>query len=233
VKTAFRMRWRYLLALLFLAIALVPRMLAQGSPAQDDAALARQSRKSANENEAAEFKKSPAVQLVARLTGLSLENAYWLSMGINFVTLAGAVLWLSKKSLPGLFRTRTASIRKAMAEARQASEDAKKRLTDIESRLSRLDSEIAAMNQQAERDTAEEQARIKAATEEDVRKVIEAAEQEIVAAGKVARRELTRYAADLAISLAQTQIQVNDAQDEVLLRDFARQLSGSGSREDH
>ena len=164
---------------------------------------------------------------------MSLENAYWLSMGLNFAIIAGAVLWISKKSLPGIFRSRTESIQKAMAEARQASEEAKKRLGDIESRLSHLDSEISAMHKQAERDTADEEARIKAATEEDLRKVIEAAEQEIVAAGKAARRELTRYAADLAVSLAQTQIHVSESQDDALLRGFARQLSGPGSREDH
>jgi len=164
---------------------------------------------------------------------MSLENAYWLSMGLNFAIIAGAVLWISGKSLPGIFRNRSQSIQKAMAEARQASEEAKKRLSDIESRLGHLDSEIAAMHKQAERDSAEEDSRIKAATEEDLRKVIEAAEQEIVAAGKAARRELTRYAADLAVSLAQTQIQVSESQDDALLRGFARQLSGPGSREDH
>ena len=163
---------------------------------------------------------------MARITGLSLENAYWLSMGLNFAIIAGVVLWFSKKSLPGMFRGRTESIQKAMAEARKASEEAKQRLSNIESRLGRLDSEIAAMRQQADSDAADEESRIKAATEEEVRKIVEAAEQEIVAAGKAARRELTRYAADLAVSLAQTQIQVSDAQDDALLRGFARQLSG-------
>jgi F-type H+-transporting ATPase subunit b len=222
-----------LLVLLLLAIGLAPRTFAQGAPTQSDAALAHQSKEAAGEDQAAEFRRSPSVQWVAQKTGLSLENAYWLSMAVNFAIIAGVLLWASKKFLPGMFRSRTESIQKAMAEARKASEEAQLRLTDIESRLSKLDSEIAAMQKQAERDTSDEEARIKAATEEDVRKVIEAAEQDIVAAGKAARRELTRYAADLAVSLAQTQIQVNDSQDEALLRGFARQLSGPGSREDH
>lgn len=225
--------WRYLLPLLFLAIALVPRTFAQEAPAGTDVAAAHESKESGEEDQAAQFRKSPSVQWVAKTTGLSLENAYWLSMGVNFAIIAGVLLWASRKFLPGFFRSRTESIQKAMAEAKKASEEARQRLTDIESRLNKLDSEIAAMQKQAERDTADEEARIKAATEEDVRKVIEAGELEIVAAGKAARRELTRYAADLAVSLAQTQIQVNDSQDEALLRGFARQLSGPGSREDH
>jgi F-type H+-transporting ATPase subunit b len=225
-------RRRYFFALTLLAIALAPWTFAQEA-SQTDATLAHQSKEAAGEDETAQFKKSPSVQLVAKMTGMSLENAYWLSMGLNFAIIAGALLWISKKSLPGIFRSRTESIQKAMAEARQASEDAKRRLADIESRLSHLDSEIAGMHKQAERDTADEEARINAATEEDLRKVVEAAEQEIVAAGKAARRALTRYAADLAVSLAQTQIQVSESQDDALLRGFARQLSGPGSREDH
>ena len=229
---------RYLFALLLcLAIAAVPRSYAQESAptAQHEAnsALAHQSREAAGEDQAAQFKKSPSVHLVARISGLSLENAYWLSMGLNFAIIAGAVLWFSKKSLPGLFRSRTESIQKAMAEARKASEEARQRLSDIEARLRRLDAEITAMHQTAERDTSEEEARIKAATEEDIRKVMESAEQEIVAAGKAARRELTRYAADLAVSLAREQIQVSESQDEALWRGFARQLSAGGAREDH
>jgi F-type H+-transporting ATPase subunit b len=226
--------WRSFLVLLCLALALVPRTFAQEPPSPNSSGgLAHESREAAGEDETAAFKKSPSVQLVARLTGLSRENAYWLSMGANFVIIAGVILWFSKKNLPGLFRSRTASIQKAMAEARQASEEAKQRLSEIEGRLSRLDAEIAAMRETAERGTVEEEARVKAATEEDIRKVMESAEQEIVAAGKMARRELTRHAADLAVSLAQTQIQVNDSQDEALLRGFARQLSAGGSKEDH
>ena len=89
------------------------------------------------------------------------------------------------------------------------------------------------MNQTAERDASEEKARVKAATEEEIRKIMESAEQEITAAGKAARRELTRYAADLAISLAREQIHVTEPQDEALWRGFARQLSAGGAREDH
>ena len=173
------------------------------------------------------------MHLVARLTGLSLENAYWLSMGINFAVIAGAVLWVSRKTLPGVFRSRTESIQKAMAEARKASEEAKQRLSEIDARLNRLGAEIDAMHQAAERDASEEEARVKAATEEEVRKIMESAEQEVTAAGKAARRELTRYAADLAVSLAREQIHVTESQDEALWRGFARQLSAGGAREDH
>jgi F-type H+-transporting ATPase subunit b len=229
---------RYLLVLLMaLAVSFIPRAFAlepaSAAEHESDSAVAHESKEAAGEDQAAQFKKSPSVHLVARLTGLSLENAYWLSMGINFTIIAGAVFWVSRKTLPGVFRSRTESIQRAMAEARKASEEAKQRLLEIDARLDRLGAEIDAMHHTAERDASDEEARVKAATEEEIRKIMESAEQEITAAGKAARRELTRYAADLAVSLAREQIHVTESQDEALWRGFARQLSAGGAREDH
>jgi len=196
-----------------------------GSAATLNAELAKESREAAGEDEQEQFKHSASVKLVAKYTGLSLEHAYWLCVLLNFGVIAGTVFYLSKKKLPGVFRDRTASIQKAMQEARKASEEANRRLGDIETRLSRLDSEIAGMRATAEKDAVAEEARIKAAAEEDARKIVESAEQEIAAAAKLARRELTNFAADLAVSLAARQIKVDTATDQALVRGFAQELS--------
>ena len=201
-------------------------------PSSMNAELARESREAAGE-EQDQFKHSASVQLVAKLTGLSLEHAYWLCVLFNFAVVAGTVVYFSKKNLPSVFRNRTASIQKAMQEARQASEDANRRLAEIETRLSRLDSEIAAMGAAAEKEAIAEEARIKAAAEEDARKIVESAEHEIAAAAKLARRELTTYAANLAVSLAAKQMKVDAATDQALVREFAKELSpgpGGGAK---
>jgi F-type H+-transporting ATPase subunit b len=190
--------------------------------------LVKETREAAGEDDASQFKHSSSVQWVAKLTGLNLEHAYLLCVLLNFVVIAGAIFWLSKKTLPGLFRNRTLSIQKAMEEARKASEDANRRLADIEARLSKLDAEIGGMRAAAEKEAAAEEQRIKAAAEEDARKIVESAEQEITAAAKSARRELTSYAADLAVSLAKKQIHVDAATDQALLRGFAQELSANG-----
>ena len=188
--------------------------------------LAKETREAAGEDgdETAQFKQSASVRLLSKLTGGNLQHAYWLAVLINFGVIAAVILWASKKFLPGAFRARTAAIQKAMEEARRASEDANRRLGDIESRLSRLDEEIAAMKAAGEADLAAEEARIKAAAEQDARKIVESAEQEIAAAAKAARRDLTSYAADLAISLAKKQIHVDTNTDSSLVRSFAERL---------
>ena len=59
--------------------------------------------------------------------------------------------------------------------------------------------------------------------------MVQSAEEEIAAAALAARRELKAYAADLAVSLASQQIQVDAATDKALIRNFANQLSTNGA----
>ncbi len=109
------------------------------------------------EEETAQFKHSASVKLLSRITGLSNEGAYWLAVVLNFAIVAGLIAWFSKKNLPAMFRSRTASIQKSLEEARRASEDANRRLAEIESRLARLDDEIAEMRAASDREAAAEE----------------------------------------------------------------------------
>jgi F-type H+-transporting ATPase subunit b len=188
--------------------------------------LTHETREAAGEekDETAEFKQSPSVQLVARVTGLSVPHAYMLSVFFNFGVVAIVIVWAMAKYLPRLVTARTAAIQKAMQEAQKASEEARRKLAEIESRLMKLDVEIGRMRDAAEQEAAGEEERIRAAGEEDKRKIVESAQQEIAAAAKAARRELTAYAADLAVGLAKKQIRVDSNTDQALVRNFASEL---------
>src|SRR5436305_14220948 len=65
----------------------------QQSPSQE---LTKQSKEAAGEEkgENEEFKKSPSVRMLARLTGMRPEHAYWLAVLLNFAVIAGAVIWI-------------------------------------------------------------------------------------------------------------------------------------------
>jgi F-type H+-transporting ATPase subunit b len=192
--------------------------------------LAYETREAAGENEGtAEFKRSASVAFIARITGLSLSNAYFFSVLLNFVVVAGLIVWTGRKFLPRRFSERTAAIQKAMREAQRASEEARRRLAEIENRLMKLDGEIGMMRDAAENEAAAEEARVRTAAQEDARKIIEGAQQEIASAAKAARRQLTAYAADLAVGLAQKQIRIDPATDQILLRNFAGELGSSES----
>jgi F-type H+-transporting ATPase subunit b len=199
------------------------------TPATPGRQLAHESREAAGEekDEMEEFKHSASVRLVSRITGLNLQQSYWLCFILNFAVIAALFVWAGRKYLPGMFRDRTAAIQRAMQEAQKASEEARRKLAEIETRLQKLDVEIGMMRDQAEKEGAVEEARIQATAEEDARKIVASAEQEIAAAAKAARRQLTAHAAELAVGIAAKQIRVDAATDQALVRDFASQLGTS------
>jgi F-type H+-transporting ATPase subunit b len=179
-------------------------------------------------DEEARFKESASMKWFASHTGLPLKAAYWVAIVINFLIVAGVIYWVSKSSVPTMFRNRTAGIQKGIEEARRASEEANHRLRDVESRLAKLDAEVAQIRTAAEIDFAAEEQRIREQAVADGRRVVETAEQEIAAAAKNARRELTVFAADLAVDLAGKKIQVSDTADQALVRRFVSQLGKDG-----
>jgi len=191
--------------------------------------LAEESREAAGEEENAQFKYSPSVRTLARFTGLSPVEAYWVLLSLNFAVVAILILWLAKSKLLSFFKIRNETIRMSMEEARRTSADAEARLSDIEARLSRIDAEISEMRVAAEREGVREQERIRAAAEEDKAKILATVDQELAAARRVAERSLKAYAAALAVELAERRIQIDPETDRRLVRRFAEDFSADGS----
>ncbi len=199
-------------------------------------AAGREPNKSEDEN--AQFKHSAMVKRMAKWLHITVDQAYWLSVVLNFVlvVLLGWFLLTTGVLLPwpdgvrGWLRDRTAAIQKGMEEARSASEDANRRLREIENKLARLDAEIAQLQAAASAQADEEAVRLKAAAEQEQRRIIQNAEQEIGAAANAARRELKAYSAELAVSLAEKRIKIDAATDQELVRDFVDQLGRNGSQ---
>jgi F-type H+-transporting ATPase subunit b len=180
------------------------------------------------QEENAALKYSPTVTKLGKMMGLGPKASYWLFTGLNFAVLVAAIGWFVKAKLVGSMRERNVSIRSAMDAAKKASDEANKRLAGIEAQLAKIDSEVAALKAQAEADFKIEEQRIQQQAAEDAKHVVEAAEQEISAAAKSARRELRVFAADLAVSLAERKIAVDRDTDEGLVKTFVDQLGKDG-----
>jgi F-type H+-transporting ATPase subunit b len=179
--------------------------------------------------EADAIRNAPAVKWIARHTGLTKNQAYWLCIGLNFAVIFFAIAGLLRKILPGYFKGRTSTIQKGIEEARKMSEDARRRLAEVEGRLSRLDSDIAAMQREADENAKAEEQRLLAAGEEERRRIVTSAEQEIEMAANTARRELKAYVAELAVQLAEKKIRVSNDTDEALVRSFTAQMGKDGN----
>lgn len=235
--------WVYAaIAVLGIAIAQPRTMRAQEhakpastAAAQDQAQTAQPSpehegeKQLENGGEADAIRNAPAVKWIARHTGLTNNQAYWLCFALNFAVIFFFIAGLMRKKLPGYFQGRTSSIQKGIEEARKMSEDARRRLADVEGRLSRLDADIAAMRSEAAENAKAEEQRILAAGEEERRRIVASAEQEIEMAANSARRELKSYVGELAIELAEKKIRVNKDTDEALVRAFTAQMGKDGN----
>ncbi len=181
------------------------------------------------EDENAELKHSPGVEFVARKTGLTVNQAYWALVFFNFAVVL-VILWmLLRKMLPAMFKARTEAIQKRMEEARKASEEARQRLAEVESRLSRLDSDIANMRREADETARAEEERIRNSAEEERKRIVHTAEQEIAMAANAARRGLKSYVAQLAVDLAEKKIKIEQSTDQTLVREFTAQIGKDGN----
>ena len=100
-------------------------------------------------------------------------------------------------------RLRSESIKRELQRAREERDQALAELAEVEARFANLDAEIAKVKERTTAEAAGERQRISAATEEEIAKLREQAKREIESAGKAARHELRRFAADESVRLAE------------------------------
>lgn len=194
--------------------------------AQDSKAAtnARGTTEAQDENDA--YRYSSAVKAMGRMLGMQPEMAAKVFEILNFLVLGALVVWFLARALPKAFGGRTERIQKQLVEARRATQEATQRLANVEKRLARLDEEIAAIGAQSEQASLQDEARIRAAVEEDKKKIIASAEQEIAAATTNAQRQIRQFAAELAIDQAARRISINAETDRLLVQSFAGRLIG-------
>jgi F-type H+-transporting ATPase subunit b len=212
---------------LFLLVSVSGSMRAQGAPTEQAATNAA-NKKQTVLNETDEYRLSPTVVKLGALLGMKPETAANVFTIFNILILVGAIGYGLLKTLPKAFRNRNTAIQKHLVDARTATEEATVRLSSVEVRLSKLDEQIAAMRIQAEADNARDEERIKASVEDEKVKIVAAAEAEIQSATIFARREIQKYAAELAIEQAARKLVVTAETDRLLVESFAHKL-GEGS----
>jgi len=196
---------------------------AQNPAAPENASVAKASNQAAGEEEStdenAQFKQSPSVKWMARMLHVSVGTAYLISVLLNFAIVLVLIVIGFRKMVPGLLRARNQAIQKELEEARRASADANQRLRAIEANLGQLGNDIASLETEASAQSKDEEARLKAAIEEEKARIVHGS----------ARRDLKNYAAELAVSLAEKKIHVDRAEDQMLVRDFVDQLGRNGN----
>ncbi|HUK17157.1 MAG TPA: ATP synthase F0 subunit B [Bryobacteraceae bacterium] len=149
----------------------------------------------------------------------------------NFILLAGGLGYIIGKNAGPAFEARGRRIRKDMVEAEEAKKEADSRVAAVEQRLAHLADEIAALRDEALREEESEHARYARHIAAEIAKIQAHAEQEIAAAGKAARMELKRYAAQIALGLAEQKIRsrMTPEIEDRLVRGFVSNLESPPS----
>jgi F-type H+-transporting ATPase subunit b len=144
----------------------------------------------------------------------------------NFALLAGGLGYLVKKYGGPWFVSQSQAIRRGIAEAEEIRTEAEARAAEVDHKLAGLQTEIESLKADAHREQAAEAERLRQQTAADMVRIQEHAASEIEAAGKAARLQLKRYAAQLAIDLAERKIrgQMTPEVQTALVDSFARDL---------
>jgi F0F1-type ATP synthase membrane subunit b/b' len=100
-------------------------------------------------------------------------------------------------------RARSEGIKRELQRAQEERDQALAKLAEVEARFQNLDAEVAAVQEKARVEAEAEKGRLEAATENEIAKMREQATREIESAGKAARHELRRFAAEESVRLAE------------------------------
>src|SRR6202451_2103778 len=144
----------------------------------------------------------------------------------NFAILAVGLGYLIGKNVPPLFRKQSDEIQSALAEAAKIKQEAAAYAASVEARLANLQREIQQLRESAHSEMIAESERIRRDTEHHVQRIREQSAQEIALMTRAAKDDLRKYAAELAIGLAEERIRfrMNPETQDRLANGFLRDL---------
>lgn len=146
----------------------------------------------------------------------------------NLILFVGALIFLLRRPVSASLAARRDSIRQELMRAQEERKAALAKLEEVEARLAQLDAEVETVRAQARREADAERENIMRATAEETRRLREGAQREIESAGKVARQDLRRYAAEHSVRLAEDLIrrEIGAEDDTRLMKDYIGELGG-------
>jgi F-type H+-transporting ATPase subunit b len=124
----------------------------------------------------------------------------------NFAILAGALVYFLRAPIAGYLASRSSQIRQDLVTAAEMRAAAAAQLAEIEKKMQALPSELEALKRQGAEDVKAEHARIVQAAADERTRLLEQTRREIDMRLRVAKRELTEHAAQLAVGVAEQRI---------------------------
>lgn len=151
-----------------------------------------------------------------------------LKQAINFLILAGVLVYFLRKPVSSFLKERSELLRKAIDDAAKARSDAAEKLAAIEARTAKLADEIAGMNAKMDVEAAAEARRLQETVAVEITRIRTQSEftgeQEV----KKAREELRREAAVLTARAAEELVRktLSPEDQERLVRENIQKIEG-------
>ena len=145
----------------------------------------------------------------------------------NFAVLVGILVYFLRSPIATYLASRSSQIRQDLVTAAEMRTAASAQLAEIDKRMQALPAELDALKRQGAEDVKAEQARIAQAAADERTRLLEQTRREIDMRLRIARRELTEHAAQLAVGVAERRIKASiTADDQMRLVDrYASQLT--------
>lgn len=145
---------------------------------------------------------------------------------LNFALLVGALVYFLKSPIAAHIATRISQVRHDLVTAADLKTTASAQLADIQQKMAALPAELEALRRQGAEDVKAERLRISQAAETERVRLLDQTRREIDMRLRVAKRELTEHAAQLAVQVAEQRIRrVITPDDQIRLVDrYASQL---------
>ena len=135
-------------------------------------------------------------------------ESLWLTLTrlLNFAILVGGLGYLLKTPLANYLERRSTQISRDLVEAEQLRASAGEQIAQIDRKLLALPDQIEALKARGADEGTAEEARIRAVADAERARLVEQTRREIDQQVRVARQELMREAADLAVGAAAERI---------------------------
>jgi F-type H+-transporting ATPase subunit b len=150
---------------------------------------------------------------------------------LNFFILAGILGYLIAKNLGPALADRSKKIQDDLAAGERAKAEADARAAAVQAKLSDLDFQVSLMRDAAKQDREREADRIRKDGEREIERIQQHAAQDIESAAKLARLDVQRFAAKMAIELAERKVRarMSPEVESALLGSFLDDLSDGAS----
>jgi F-type H+-transporting ATPase subunit b len=175
-----------------------------------------------------------ALPLLAQEGGSAAkESSTLIWQWANFIILAGLLGWIIAKQGAPALAARTRQIQGGLEAGEKAKAEAEARAAAVNQKLANLEVEIASLRASSREEQDREAERIRREGEAEMARLHRQSEAEIEAAGKLAQLEVKRFAARLAIELAEQKIRegMTPQVQAGLLRNFAAGLPATQARQ--